>query len=235
MSEAPNGPRTKGEKEASERLLNAEAALAESHLEIDKLKLKSEKLYLQDVTQTHKIAAMKYDEYMASDNLRHTFRFLGSVNSASCKSAIDALVRWHRLDPGCDITLVIDSPGGDIISGFHLFDTIIWLRAEGHKITTIATGMAASMGGVLFQAGSYRIMTPQASMLIHEAQFGVGGSTGQVEDEVKYVKMLQDRILTILAERSSLSKAQIKRRWARTNWWLMSDEALELGFADSIE
>ena len=235
MSEAPGGPRTKGEKAAAERLLNAEAALAESSLEINKLKLKSEKLYLQDVTQTHAIAGKKFNEYMVSDNERHTFRFLGSVNPASCKSAIDALVRWHRLDPGCDITLVIDSPGGDIISGFHLFDTIVWLKAEGHKITTIATGMAASMGGVLFQAGTYRIMTPQASMLIHEAQFGVGGSTGQVEDEVKYVKMLQDRILKILAERSTLSKAQIKRRWSRTNWWLMSEEALELGFADSIE
>ncbi len=235
MSESPGGPRTKGEKEAAERLLNAEAALAEAALATSKLKHKQEKLYLQDVENTHTVASKKFDEYMASDNERRTFRFLGSVNSASCKSAIDALVRWHRLEPGCDITLVIDSPGGDIISGFHLFDTIIWLRAEGHVITTIATGMAASMGGVLFQAGTHRIMTPQASMLIHEAQFGVGGSIGTVEDEVKYVKMLQDRILKILAERSTLTKAQIKRRWARTNWWLMSDEALELGFADSIE
>jgi len=233
MSES--GPRTKGEKEASERKLNAEAAQAEAEAAATLLKMKAEKLYLKDVAQTSAISKMKFDEYMASDETRHTLRFLDTVNKASCKAAIDRLVRWHRLAPGCDITIVIDSPGGDIISGFHLFDTILWLRREGHHITTIATGMAASMGGVLFQAGNYRIMTPQASMLIHEAQFGVGGSIGAVEDEVKYVKMLQDRILGILAERSTLTKAQIKRRWSRTNWWLMSDAALELGFADSIE
>ena len=95
--------------------------------------------------------------------------------------------------------------------------------------------MAASMGGVLLQAGTRRIMAPQSSLLIHEAQFNTSGSFGQVEDQVDYVKKLQERILDILAERSTLSKRQIKTRWLRKNWWLMADEALELGFVDAIK
>jgi len=220
--------RTDEEKQASARLINARAAIAE--------------LKLDEAKETSKLAALERDEVrieyqaiLATDNRRRTYRLLGSVNTATCKAAIDKMVRWHRIDPKCKITFVIDSPGGDIISGFHLFDQMLWLRREGHHITTIATGMAASMGGVLFQAGSERIMTPQASMLIHEAQFGTGGSFGQVEDEVEYVRMLQDRILHILAERSTLSKAQIKRKWARKNWWLMAEEAVKLGFADHVD
>ena len=52
---------------------------------------------------------------------------------------------------------------------------------------------------------------------------------------MEYVKKLQERILGILAERSTLSRRQIKTRWARKNWWLMADEALELGFVDALQ
>lgn len=171
----------------------------------------------------------------ASDDHNHVYRFLGGVSDGAVRNAIARLTEWSRTDPGCAIELIIDSPGGDIIAGFHLFDVLRDLSDRGnHKITTRALGMAASMGGVLLQAGDNRIMSPRASLLIHEAQFGAGGSFGQVEDQVEFVKQLQDRILNIFAGRSNMSKTQIKNRWKRKNWWLDAEESLKHGFCDEV-
>lgn len=171
---------------------------------------------------------------LADDDHNRLYRFSGAVSEGSVKACVSKLVQWHRLDPDCGISIVLDSPGGSIIDGFHLFDTILWLREKGHKVTTIGQGMAASMAGVLLQAGDHRVMTRQATLLIHEASFAALGSFGQVEDQVKFVEKLQDRILTIFADRSNLSKAQIRNRWKRRNWWMLADEALKLGFVDAV-
>jgi ATP-dependent Clp endopeptidase proteolytic subunit ClpP len=171
---------------------------------------------------------------LASDYHNRTYRFFSDIREASARNAASTLTEWSRLDPGCEIEFVIDSPGGDIIATLHLFDVMRDLSAKGHRITTRALGMAASGGGVLLQAGDHRVMSPRASLLIHEASFGSGGSFGQVEDQVKFVEKLQDRMLDIYAERSSLSKTQIKNKWKRTNWWMDSKEAHKHGFCDEI-
>lgn len=210
----------KARDEAEARKLTAEAVEAEANARIAELKL----------------AAAEESELarLADDDHRRVLRFVGPVVDTTVKASIERLVRWHRLDPTCPITIVFDSPGGGIIEGFALFDQITWLRASGHEVTTIGQGMAASMAGVLLQAGDVRIMSPQASLLIHEASFMTGGSFGQVEDQVEFVKKLQDRILAIFADRSRLSKGQIKNRWRRKNWWLDAEEALQLGFVDEV-
>ncbi len=223
------------EQKANARKLNAEADLALAELDIKVAELRQYEATAESSEMVLEMARDKQQLYNATDAQHRTIRFLGQVTGSTVKEAVDRLVSFHRIDPGCAIKIVIDSPGGDIIGGFHLFDTILWMREEGHYITTIAMGAAASMGAVLLQAGSHRIMTPQSSMLIHEAQFVTGGSMGTVEDQVDYVKKLQARILDILAERSTLSKRQIKQRWTRKNWWLMAEEALELGFVDAIK
>ena len=222
------------QQEAHARKLNAEADLALAELLIREQELRSMTANAERAEQIGEIEAKKHELYGASDHEHRTIRFLGTVNDASVKATVEKLVTFHRIDPGCEITMVINSHGGEITGGFHLFDTMLWMRDRGHKITTIANGMAASMGGVLLQAGTKRVMTPDASMLIHEASFGAGGSMGTVEDQVEYVKMLQGRILMILAERSTLNERQIKARWKRKNWWLMAPEALQLGFVDVI-
>lgn len=223
------------QQEAHARKMNAEADLSAAELEIRVAELRTFKASAESAEMVLKMSRDKEALYNASDAKHHTVRFIGTVNGNTAASAVEKLVSYHRIAPECAITFVIDSGGGDIIAGFHLFDTLLWLRENNHHITTVALGMAASMGGVLLQAGSTRIMAPQSSLLIHEAQFATSGSFGQVEDQVEYVKKLQDRILDILAERSTLSKRQIKTRWMRKNWWLMADEALTLGFVDDIK
>jgi ATP-dependent Clp protease protease subunit len=171
---------------------------------------------------------------LALDEHHHVYRFIGEVSGASVKTCIDQLQTWHRLDPACPLTLILQSPGGEIISGMALWDYLQELRDGGHHLTTIARGYAASMAGILLQAGDVRVIGSEAWLLVHEASFGAGGSMGQVEDTVEWVKAIQKRILEIFAARSRLSVKQIERRWKRKNWWLDSTEALKLGFVDRI-
>ena len=97
--------------------------------------------------------------------------------------------------------------------GFELFDFIQELRAKGHKVTTGSLGMAASMAGILLMAGDVRWIGHQSWMMIHRAAFGAYGKTYEIEDEVKFVRRIEERILDIFTHRSKLTKSKIKRNW----------------------
>lgn len=170
----------------------------------------------------------------AHDVYHRVYNFLGSVGSSSVRACIEQLNIWRRTDPGKPIEIVFHSPGGSVIDGMALYDHIQVLRSEGHHITTTAMGMAASMAGILLQAGDERVMSRESYLLIHEVSFGVGGKIGEVEDEVAFIKKIQDRVVAIFAERSKLSKAQVRTKWRRKDWWLDSTEALDLGLIDTI-
>lgn len=183
----------------------------------------------------------KEERYLAGDFENKVYRFNQSVGDNSVEQCIDKLTTWSRMDPGCSMSIYFNSPGGDIIAGMALFDTIRYL-AQRHHITTVALGYAASMAGILLQAGTTRIMAPEAWMLIHQGSYGAIGSAGQFEDTAEWVKRLQGRILDIFYERSrttdapkKLSKKQIANRWERRDWWLSSNEALDHGFCDKVE
>jgi ATP-dependent protease ClpP protease subunit len=97
------------------------------------------------------------------------------------------------------------------------------------------TGMIASMAAILMQAGDERVLDENAWFMIHEISSRLGGKSSDMEDELKFVKRLQDRALAILSERSTLSKTQIARRWKKTDDWMSAEEALQLGFVDRVE
>ena len=148
---------------------------------------------------------------------------------------MNKLTQWHRKDPKCPIEIVFSSPGGSIIDGFELFDFIQYLRGKGHTITTGSLGMAASMAGILLQAGDVRWIGHQAWLMIHRAAFGAIGKTYEIEDEVKLVKRIEGRILDIFTSRSNLTKHKIIRNWDRKDWWIDADEALEMGLVDEVK
>lgn len=179
---------------------------------------------------------------LADDEHHHVYRFLDSVSEASVTKCVGQLATWHRLDPDCEITLVFNSPGGSVVDGMALFDYLQELRRAGHRVLTKAQGMAASMAGILLQAGDERVMTAESWLLIHQTQFGAIGSFGEVEDRVKWVEQIQNRILDIFANRAResaaekpISRATLARRWHRTDWWISSDDALRLGLIDRID
>tara|TARA_Y100001973_G_C5194100_1_gene333014 strand:+ start:1012 stop:1758 length:747 start_codon:yes stop_codon:yes gene_type:complete len=170
----------------------------------------------------------------AADEENMIYRFNTTVDKTHVNDCMVKLTQWSRRHPKCDIEIVFSSGGGSIIEGFVLFDFIQELRSRGHKVTTGSLGMAASMAGILLQSGDTRWMGHQAWMMIHRAAFGAIGKTYEIEDEVAWIKRIEDRILEIFEKKSDLTRTKIKRNWDRKDWWISSDEALELGLIDEI-
>lgn len=232
--------KTTTKEERTKFLAEADASKAEAELfKAEARKMQAEAERAESDTRVAKISEAR-ENYrreieLALDEHHKVYRFFGTVDFSTVNDCITQLGIWSRMHPGCDIELVITSGGGDVIAGLALFDHIQGMRKSGHKVTTKAQGISASMAGVLLQAGDERVMTKEAWMLIHEASFGVSGKYGEVQDTVSWVEKIQERLLDVLSERSTLSKSQIKKKWSRKDWWLDSDEALKLKFVDRVE
>ena len=226
--------RTKEELAADLKLKDAEAKLKEAEAlkteaEASKAKYEAHEAEIKYLEVRH-----KFDKQRAEDEMNHLYRFTGEVSGSSVSRCMKKLTEWTRMDPKCDIEIVFSSPGGSIIDGFELFDFIQELRAKGHKVITGSLGMAASMAGILLMAGDVRWIGHQSWMMIHRAAFGAYGKTYEIEDEVKFVRRIEERILDIFTHRSKLTKSKIKRNWDRKDWWLSADECLNLDLVDEI-
>ena len=199
------------------------------HAEIAKLHRETSRI---DQLMARDALYLKRDQANASEH--RVLTFYGEIGPTSVGAALTELGIWARRDPGQPIKLVFNSPGGSVLDGLALFDYIRELETDGHQITTVGLGMAASMGGVLLQAGQRRVLGRNAYLLIHEVSSIGWGRLSEMEDEVAFAKRLQERLLNILAERSTLTKAAIRRNWRRKDWWLSSEEALKAGFVDEV-
>ena len=219
-AEARRADAEAGRASAEGRRFAAEAAQAEAAL-------------VEAQIRQRKAERAERDE-LSANRFYHLYHFADQISSTSVRSCIDQLNLWHRQEPGCPMEVVFTSPGGGVIDGMVLFDYLQVLRREGHHITTGALGMAASMAGILLQAGDVRWMGREAWVLLHEGSFGAVGTVAQVEDTVEWVKKIQQRILGIFAERAKVSRSFIKARWRRKDWWLASDECLKYGFVDEV-
>lgn len=224
--------------------LKAEALAAEALAEKYAEEARKAKAEADGLELEHSKSWELWERNHAKDDYHNVYRFNASVGDASVKDCMAKLAEWARLDSngGADMTIVFCSPGGSVIDGMALFDYIQELRRDGHRITTKALGYAASMAGILLQAGDDRVMAKESWLMIHEAAFSAFGKTAEVEDTVDWVKRVQNRILNIFAERAAASgvdkpitKAQLKNRWHRKDWWLSSDEALGWGLVDRVE
>lgn len=226
-------------RSAQEILLSEEKLRAEiAHLQASTL-VKGKESQYADLQQAHKALEIAASErYMRAELAKaddaRVLSFYGAVTSSSASAAIQKLSDWHRRDPGLPIEIIFNSPGGSVIDGLALFDYILDLRSRGTHITTITMGMAASMGGVLLQSGDHRIASKHSVLLIHEVSSGAGGKVSEIEDQLKFMELLQAKCLDILAERSTMSTRQIATKWKKTDWWLPADEALKLGFVDEV-
>ena len=226
--------RTKEEVRADIKLKEAEVAFKIA--ETEKIQAETSKATFEayEAEIMYKESKKIHDRKLCEDENNHLYRFSGSVGETSVRKCMSKLTEWSRLEPKCEIEIVFSSPGGSIIDGFELFDFIQDIRSSGHKVTTGSLGMAASMAGVLLQAGDVRWIGHQSWMMIHRAAFGAIGKTYEVEDEVKLVKRIEDRILDIFTKRSNLSKLKIKRNWDRKDWWIDADQCVDYGLVDEI-
>lgn len=180
---------------------------------------------------------------LAADWRHKVYVFDKAVDAKSAKECMAQLTVWARNDPGCEFEIILNTPGGEVTAGLALFDYIRQLSRSGHKVTTSALGMAASMGSILLQAGDHRRMARESWLLIHEVQAGAIGSWGEITDRVKWLDRIQERLLDLYADRAAqvkgkgvhpITRAAIKKNWTRTDWWLDSAEALRHGIVDEI-
>jgi ATP-dependent Clp endopeptidase proteolytic subunit ClpP len=226
--------RTKKEVELDLKIKQAEldhklAEVEKTKAETEKMQSESGKSYLE---YEKALSARNKEGYTDEEN--YVYRFSKDVSHHSVQACMSKLTEWHRKDKKCKMEIVFSSPGGSIIDGFELFDFIQELRNKGHHITTGSLGMAASMAGILLQAGDVRWIGHQAWLMIHRAAFGAIGKTYEVEDEVKLVKRIEERCVDIFVSRSRLSNLKIKRNWDRKDWWIDADEAVSLGLVDEV-
>lgn len=237
-------------QEARRAAAQADAALAEAEdYRSNAIKNLAEAEMTRIQTISDRISAEKDErdakEELADNKYWHKYNFTSAVDSESSQALMDRMEYWSRLSPNCEMEIVFSSPGGSVIDGLALFDFIQMIRTRGHRVTTGAIGYAASMAGILLQAGDNRWIGRECYILVHEVSFGAGGKIGEVEDEVKFIKKIQNRVLDIFAKRIAeagkkgtarkpLSKAQLQKGWERKDWWIESSEALEWGFVDEI-
>lgn len=205
------------------------AKASKEELELAKLRIEVQKAQ-QDLTT----ARLHYAMDMADRETRGMFHLSGSIDTHLANRLANDLDAYCHMNPGGDVEIHIHSPGGSVFSGFAIYDRLMQARAQGHHVYTIAYGYAASMAGILLQAGTTRIMSRDAYLMIHEVSTVAIGKVSELTDETKLVNRLQDRSFEKLAERSKLSAKQIRGKCSRKDWWLDAEEALANGFIDEI-
>lgn len=231
------------EAEAEKMRAEAEAELVKARAEAAKHEAEARKLAAEAEAAEHaaveaKIKREKAEHArnveLAGDEFNHRYNFIGGVDGAACQKCMDRLTFWSRTEEPTKLEIVFFSPGGSVFAGMALFDHILGLREQGWHVTTTAKGYAASMGGILVQAGDVRAMGRESYLHIHEVAAGVGGKTSEIEDEVALMKKMESRVVDIFASRSKLSKSIIRTRMKRREWWIDSTEALKVGLVDKI-
>ena len=172
-----------------------------------------------------------YDIY--SRLLNDRIVFLGEpITRESANLVIAQLLHLESQDPDKDISLYIDSPGGEVYAGLGILDTMNFIKPE---VSTICVGMAASMAAVLLACGAKgkRLALPNSMVLIHQPSSGVQGQQTDIQivaDETKYIR---EHLNQILSDATGQPIQKIQADTERDNY-LRADAALEYGLVDRV-
>lgn len=170
---------------------------------------------------------------IVDDMLSHReIQCMGEINSETVYSLIMQLQYLQREDPNAEITMYINSPGGEVTSGLALYDV---MQAVSAPIRTVCVGLAASMASVLFSGGQKREMLPHAAIMIHDPLIlgGVGGSALKLQAISEDLMRTRTLIAEILAKNTGHSVEEIYEKTARDTYFY-GEEAVEYGLADNI-
>ena len=159
--------------------------------------------------------------------------FLGTqIDDYTANTLQAQLLYLDSVDPGKDISIYINSPGGSVTAGLGIYDTMQFITSD---VATICTGMAASMGSVLLCAGAAgkRSALPHSRVLIHQP---LGGAQGQASDIIiaaKEIEKTRTELCSIIAEHSGQSFERILAD-ADRDFWMTAQEAKDYGMVDEI-
>lgn len=172
-----------------------------------------------------------YDIY--SRLLKDRIIMLGSaIDDNVANSIVAQLLFLEAEDPEKDISLYINSPGGSITAGMAIYDTMQFIKSD---VSTICTGMAASMGAFLLAAGEKgkRYALPNSEVMIHQPMGGTQGQASDIEIHAKRIIQMRERINEILAERTGQPIEVIERDTDRDNF-MSASKSVDYGLIDKI-
>jgi ATP-dependent Clp protease protease subunit len=172
-----------------------------------------------------------YDIY--SLMLKERVIYLGTEIDSDVSNTIVAQLLWlDREEPDRDISLYVNSPGGEIYSGLAIIDTMNLIRAG---VSTIAVGITASMGTAILAAGEKgkRFALPSATIHMHQALGGTRGQSSDVQIQARELNRLNDHMVTFLAERTGRPFDEIAKDFDRDRY-MDAEQAVEYGLIDGI-
>ncbi|WP_226580449.1 ATP-dependent Clp endopeptidase proteolytic subunit ClpP [Halobacillus litoralis] len=172
-----------------------------------------------------------YDIY--SRLLKDRIIMLGSpIDDNISNSVVAQLLFLAADDPEKDISLYINSPGGSITAGMAIYDTMQFIKPN---VSTICTGMAASMGAFLLNAGEpgKRYALPNSEVMIHQPLGGTQGQASDIEIHAKRIIQMREKLNRILSERTGQPMEVIERDTDRDNF-MSAHEAVDYGLIDKV-
>ncbi|NCV86460.1 MAG: ATP-dependent Clp endopeptidase proteolytic subunit ClpP [Oxalobacteraceae bacterium] len=172
-----------------------------------------------------------YDIY--SRLLKERVIFLvGPVNDHTANLVVAQLLFLESENPDKDISLYINSPGGSVSAGLAIYDTMQFIKPD---VSTLCTGLAASMGAFLLAAGAKdkRFSLPNSRIMIHQPLGGASGQAADIEIQAREILYLRERLNSILAEKTGQSIDQIAKDTDRDNF-MSAEQAVEYGMIDKV-
>jgi ATP-dependent Clp protease protease subunit len=172
-----------------------------------------------------------YDIYSRLLKERVIF-MVGPVHDQMANLIVAQLLFLESENPDKDISLYINSPGGSVSAGMAIFDTMQFIKPD---VSTLCTGMAASMGAFLLAAGAKgkRFSLPNSRIMIHQPSGGSQGQASDIEIQAREILYLRSRLNGILAERTGQTIEQIAKDTDRDRF-MSADESAEYGLIDKV-
>jgi len=159
--------------------------------------------------------------------------FLGTpIDDQVANLIIAQLIHLESEDPDKDISIYINSPGGQVYSGLAIYDTMQFIRPD---IQTICVGIAMSMGAVILSGGAEgkRLALPNAKILIHQVSGGFQGQATDIEIQARETIALKRRLEEILSEHTGRPQEQVAKDMER-DYFMTSQEAQAYGIIDNV-
>lgn len=172
-----------------------------------------------------------YDIY--SRLLKDRIIFLGEeVNEVTASLVVAQLLFLEAEDPGKDIQLYINSPGGSVTAGMAIYDTMQYIKCD---VSTICLGMAASMGAFLLSGGAKgkRFALPNAEIMIHQPLGGAQGQATEIKIAAEHILKTRKKLNEILAANTGQPLERIETDTERDNY-MSAQEAMEYGLIDKV-
>ena len=154
----------------------------------------------------------------------------GTINDDMAASIMSQLLYLEAISPDKPITMIINSPGGEVNAGLAIYDTMRHVRCVIH---TLCIGQACSMAAVLLSAGDERSILPSSRVMIHQPSGGVQGKESDITITAREITRIREMLVDILAVQTGKDEETVSRNLEK-DYWMSAEEAVAYGICDKV-